>query len=46
MPDEERRAVAERVAMQFYNAIGGEDSSDEDIKNEDVNLWEYSTNRL
>ena len=29
MPDEERRAFAERVAMQFYNAIGGEGSSDD-----------------
>jgi len=30
MPDGERRAFAERVAMQFYNAIGGENSSDEE----------------
>ena len=30
LPDEERRAFAEKVAMQFYNAIGGEETSGEE----------------
>ena len=36
MRDEERKAFAESVAVQFFNAIGGEDSSDDEIKNECV----------
>ena len=38
MPDDERKAFAERVAMQFYNAIGGEDDSDDERNNDAVNL--------
>lgn len=34
MRDEERKAFAESMAVQFFNAIGGEDSSDDEIKNE------------
>ena len=33
MRDEERKAFAESVAVQFFNALGGEDSSDDEIKN-------------
>ena len=37
LPDDERKAFAEKVAMQFYNAIGGEDNcGEEECKNNDL----------
>ena len=39
LPDQERRAYAEKVAIAFYKSIGGRDSEDE----EDWNISSFES---